>query len=340
MPTPPRSRRKARVRRAAAGAPGRTPPAGVPVRTLACIRWAARKLERAPLVYGHGTDNPWDEAAALVFAAAGWEHADAPEAYAWPLTAAARRRLARFVVRRVEERVPSAYLTGRTWFAGHEIRVDERVLVPRSPIAELIEARFAPFLGGAVVAPDEVRAVLDVGTGSGCIAIACAHAFPGARVDAVDVSPGALAVARDNVRRHRLGRRLKVVRSDLYGALKGRRYDIIVSNPPYVPTGDVDALPDEYRHEPRVGLDAGADGLDAVRRLLAGASAHLTARGLLVVEVGDTEENVRRAWPGVPFTWLAFERGGGGVFMLSRRELDAHRAELRGRRAAPRSRAR
>jgi ribosomal protein L3 glutamine methyltransferase len=299
--------------------------ATLPASTLDCIGWAARRLERARLVYGHGTDNAWDEAAALVFHAAGWAHAAAPAAYGWTMPVAARHRLARLVDRRIRRRTPSAYLTGRTWFAGHEILVDERVLVPRSPLAELIEAGFAPF-----VAHERVRAILDVGTGSGCIAIACAHAFPAARVDAADVSHEALDVARANVRLHGLERRMRTVLSDVYGGLGERRYDIIVSNPPYVPTADVDALPDEYRREPRLGLDAGRDGLAAVRRLLAGAGARLEPRGLLVVEVGDTEERVQRTWPRLPFLWLEFERGGGGVFMLSREALVAHARDLRG----------
>ncbi|MFO0449731.1 MAG: 50S ribosomal protein L3 N(5)-glutamine methyltransferase [Pseudomonadota bacterium] len=288
-----------------------------------CIRWAAARLARAPLVSGHGTDNPFDEAAALVFGAAGWPHSAAPDAYRWALPVAARRRLERFVERRVRERVPSAYLTGRTWFAGHEIRVDERVLVPRSPIAELIEHRFRPF-----VAPDTVKRVLDVGTGSGCIAIACAHAFPRARVDAADVSADALEVARDNIRLHRLERRVRAVLSNVYGGLGATRYDLIVSNPPYVPSADVDALPEEYAREPRLGLDAGHDGLDTVRRILAGAADRLTPAGVLVVEVGDSDERVQAAWPAVPFLWLEFERGGGGVFLLSRDTLVEHRRAL------------
>jgi ribosomal protein L3 glutamine methyltransferase len=175
-----------------------------------------------------------------------------------------------------------------------------------------------------------VRSIVDVGTGSGCIAIACAHAFPAARVDAADVSHDALEVARANVRLHGLERRVRPVLSDVYGGLGKRRYDIIASNPPYVPTADVDALPDEYAHEPRLGLDAGRDGLATVRAILSGAAARLEPGGLLVVEVGDTEERVRRAWPRLPFLWLAFERGGSGVFMLSRETLLEHARDVRG----------
>ncbi len=283
-----------------------------PETTGDAIQWAARRLARARLSYGHGTDNPVDEAAALVYHAAGFAHDTAPASYAWPLAPAARERLAELVRRRIEERVPAAYLTGVTWFAGHEIHVDPRVLVPRSPIAELIEARFAPFID-----PARVHRILDIGTGSGCIAIACAHAFPAAQVDAADVSPDALAVAEDNIRRHGLEGRVRAVRADIYEGLGGGRYDMIVSNPPYVPDATVRRLPKEYRHEPALGLAAGRDGLDAVRRILAGAREHLAPKGILVVEVGDSQPAVERAWPELPLVWLEFERGGGGVFLLT-----------------------
>jgi ribosomal protein L3 glutamine methyltransferase len=296
-----------------------------PVLAGDAIEWAAQRLARARLCYGHGTDNPRDEAAALVFHAAGWPHSAAPAAYRQPLPRTARSTLARLVATRIEERVPAAYLTGVSWFAGHEIRVDRRVLVPRSPIAELIAQQFQPF-----VEVERVTRILDMGTGSGCIAIACAHAFPRARVDAVDVSRGALVVARDNVRRHGLEKRVRPVQSNVYARLGARRYDIIVSNPPYVPRRDVDRLPPEYRHEPRVGLDAGPDGLDAVRTILAGAARRLEAEGVLIVEVGDSAAAVERAWPRVPFLWLDFQHGGGGVFLLRRAELvDFARRALR-----------
>jgi ribosomal protein L3 glutamine methyltransferase len=277
------------------------------------IGHVARRLARAGLVYGHGTDNPVDEAAALVFHAAGLRHEEAPAAYETILDREARRRLRELVRRRIEERIPSAYLTGVTWFAGHEIRVDPRVLVPRSPIAELIEARFAPFIEAA-----RVRRILDIGTGSGCIAIACAHAFPEASVDAADVSRDALAVADDNIRRHGLLGRVRAIESDIYGGLEPGRYDIIVSNPPYVPSAEAAALPPEYGHEPAIGLASGADGMDAVRRILAGVEERLAPGGILVVEVGDTDEAVARTFADLPLVWLEFEHGGGGVFLLTR----------------------
>ncbi len=218
------------------------------------------------------------------------------------------------MARRIRERIPAAYLTGVTWFAGHEIRVDARVLVPRSPLAELIETEFRPFID-----PRRVRRILDIGTGSGCIAIACAHAFPAAEVDAADLSRGALEVAADNIRRHGLAGRLHPRLSNVYAGLGARRYDIIVSNPPYVPDADVERLPAEYRHEPALGLAAGGDGLDAVRAILEGARAHLDA-GRHSGRRGRRQRGRRSSAPGraVPFIWLDFERGGGGVFLLER----------------------
>jgi ribosomal protein L3 glutamine methyltransferase len=223
---------------------------------------------------------------------------------------------ARLVERRIRERVPSAYLTGVTWFAGHEIRVTPDVLVPRSAIAELCRRGFEPWARAG-----RVRRVLDIGTGSGCIAIAAAHALPRAQVDATDVSPGALALARANVRRHRLGRRVHVRRADVYAGLPARRYDIVVSNPPYVPVAEMRRLPREHRAEPRLGLAAAAGGLAVIARILAGARARLAPDGILIVECGNTAARVRRRWPGLPFTWLEFERGDGGVFLLHASEL-------------------
>jgi ribosomal protein L3 glutamine methyltransferase len=287
-------------------------------RVDALIESTRRRLAAAPLHYGHGTDNARDEAALLV------AHATSLD---WPLTAAklarraslkARSALDALVHRRIHERMPAVYLTGRTFFAGLPMRSDPRALIPRSPIAELIGQRFAPW-----VDPRRVRAVLDVGTGSGCIAIACAVAFPRARVDAVDISGEALALARENRREHGLVRRLRLLESDYFSALGGRRYDIIVSNPPYVGSGEFASLPAEYGHEPALGLRAGSSGLDAVRVLLAQARQHLSPDGILVVEVGNTEDAVRRRWPRVPFVWLGFAHGGGGVFLLTAEALAA-----------------
>jgi ribosomal protein L3 glutamine methyltransferase len=283
------------------------------------IARAAARLRRARVFFGHGTDNAQDEAAALVLHALGLPPAGNTAVYRRRVDRAAEQRVAELLARRVRERLPAAYLTGVTWFAGVRIAVDPRVLIPRSPIAELIERRFAPWIDAA-----RVHALLDVGTGSGCIAIACARALPHARVDAIDISKEALEVARMNVRRHRLARRVRLIRSDHFSALGKATYDIIVANPPYVGTRELAALPAEYRHEPRVALAAGSSGLDSVRIILREAARHLRPRGLLIVEVGNTERAVRRTWPQLPFVWLQFERGGGGVFLLTREQLQAH----------------
>ena len=285
--------------------------------------WAASRLARAGLHYGHGTDNALDEAAALVFHALGLRHEDAPANYAWAVDAAGRKRAARLVERRIRERVPSAYLTGRTWFAGLEMRVTLDVLVPRSPIAELCERAFTPWID-----PSRVQHVLDIGTGSGCIAIACAVAFPAAQVDAADLSHAALEVARGNIALHGLERRVRPVLSNVYRGVGDRRYDIIVSNPPYVSAGEMRELPVEHRREPKLGLVAGGRGLDVVAVILREAASHLQPGGILVVEVGNTERAVARAWPGVPFTWLSFERGGGGVFLLTAEQVNRYRHAL------------
>jgi ribosomal protein L3 glutamine methyltransferase len=273
--------------------------------------------------YGHGTDNALDEAAALILHALSLSHDAGPSAYARRVGAASQRRVESLIARRIDERIPAVYLTNQTWFAGLPFYVDPRVLIPRSALAELIERRFAPWID-----PPRVRRVLDVGTGSGCIAIACAMAFPRARVDAVDISTDALEVAKVNVRKHRLGRRVRLVESDHFAALSnisGRTYDIIVSNPPYVGAREMRSLPPEYRHEPRIALAAGNSGLDSVRVILQEAGRYLRPRGLLVVEVGNTETAVRGVFRDFPFIWLDFERGGGGVFLLTAEQLQTHR---------------
>ncbi len=219
--------------------------------------------------------------------------------------------------RRITERVPLAYLTQRAFFAGLSLYVDERVLVPRSPLAELIQQRFAPW-----VTPAGVRRILDIGTGSGAIALASARAFPRARVDALDISRAALEVCRENVRRLRLGRRVRVLESDYFAAVEGSRYDIIVSNPPYVGQAEMRTLPREYRHEPSLGLSSGREGLDAVRAILSAARRHLVDAGILVVEVGNTEKALLRAFPRLPFIWPEIEMGGGGIFILRAADLN------------------
>ena len=285
------------------------------------LRRGTARLARARLHYGHGTATPLDDAAALLAAALRLKRPLDERDLARPVTAPARARHEELLRRRIEERVPAVYLTQRCWFAGVPFYVDERVLIPRSPIAELIENRFAPW-----VDPDAVRRIADLGTGSGCIALAAALALPRARVDAVDISRDALAVARINRAALGLKRRVRLVESDFFGNLAGRRYDIIVSNPPYVGTAEFNDLPAEYGHEPSGALRSGRDGMDAVRVLLAQAANHLTAAGVLIVEVGNTERRLRRAFPRLPFVWLAFARGGGGVFLLTAAQL--HQARL------------
>jgi ribosomal protein L3 glutamine methyltransferase len=282
----------------------------------AAIVRVARALKSARVHFGHGTDNARDEAAELVFFAAGLEHDLGSGAYDRKLTARQAARIEVLLERRIAERRPLAYLTRRAFFAGLELYVDERVLVPRSPIAELVLERFQPWVNAR-----KVRRILDIGTGSGAIALACAAAFPKARVDAVDVSVAALQVARRNARRLGLEKRVQVQRSDYFDAVKDRRYDIIVSNPPYVGSAEMRRLPREYRHEPRLGLASGADGLDSVRAIFAAAPGHLEQDGILVVEVGNTEGALLRAFPRLPFVWPEIAMGGGGVFMLHARDL-------------------
>lgn len=276
--------------------------------------WAesvARFFAEGDLTYGHGTDNPQDEAYWLIRAQQGWS------GLAW--TAPPDMGLIEGIVdlarRRVAQRKPLAYLLGEAWFAGLRFRVDERVLVPRSPLAEIIENRFAPWRR---LQPGD--RILDVGTGSGCLAIAVAHHCDGVSVDATDISADALSVARRNVSEHGMEERVRLIRSDLFVESTGP-YRVIMSNPPYVPSERLEELPAEYGHEPGMALDGGESGLDVVDRLLAGATSRLAPDGLLVVEVGEAEQAVRSRYPRLPATWLEFERGGEGVFLLTHDEL-------------------
>ncbi|MBK6451044.1 MAG: 50S ribosomal protein L3 N(5)-glutamine methyltransferase [Proteobacteria bacterium] len=301
----------------------RKPPAAPTVAQL--IRFGAREFDVAGLAYGHGTVDARDDAAALVFHALGLDHADAGTAYTVKPGRPQVEQVLGLFAERLCRRVPVAYLMGRMWFAGLEFEVDPRVIVPRSPFAELIARGFAPW-----VDPARVLRVVDLGTGSGCIAIACALQFPQARVDAVDLSPAALEVAARNVQRHGAGARVRLHLGDAFEPLGDAVYDLIVSNPPYVSDAEMAALPREYLHEPDMALRAGSDGLDVVRRILRDADTHLAPGGVLLVEVGDSEERLQQAYPGVPFLWLEFEHGGGGVFLLTKDDLRRHRHELSG----------
>ncbi len=279
------------------------------------VLWAERELDHAGLHFGHGTDNPRDEAVQLVFHAAGLEW-DAPEEeldrVVPPL---ARERAVALVQERMRSRRPAAYLTGEAWFCGLKFKVDERVIVPRSSIAELIEQRFQPW------SQQPPRRVLDLCTGSGCIAIACALTFADARVDATELSSAALEVARENRLRYDLGERLQLYQGDLFDGLPSAKYDLIVSNPPYVGAEEMMALPDEYRHEPRIALAAAEQGLAVVRRILEQAPDWLGDQGWVVVEVGNSEQLVQQRWPELPLTWPEFERSEGGVFIIGAQDL-------------------
>lgn len=290
------------------------------------IRWAVSRFQGERLFFGHGTDNAWDEARQLVLGALHlpWEMADSY--LDCRLEDDEREHLNALLQRRIEERVPVPYLLGQAWFCGLPFVVDERVLIPRSPIGELIDGRFAPWLVG------EPARVLDLCTGSGCIGIACAYAFPEAEVVLADLSFEALEVANRNIEQHGLEERVYTVQGDGFDGLPGQRFDLIVCNPPYVDAEDFADMPDEYRHEPALALACGDDGLDLVRRLLVEAADHLSEQGLLIVEVGNSQQHVEALYPEVDFTWLEFERGGHGVFLLAAAQLRAHRAVFDARR--------
>lgn len=287
------------------------------------IRWGASRFNKAGLCFGHGTDNALDEAAQLVLLSLHLDP-DLPGTFReCRLTPSERVTITDLIERRVAERLPASYLTGRAWFAGLEFLVNEHVLVPRSPMAELIEAGFDPWVDG-----EQVGRVLDLCSGSGCIGIAAAVYLPDADVDLVDISPSALDVARRNVERHGVGDRVRVLESDLFDALSGNRYDLILCNPPYVSEQEYRGLPMEYRREPELGLLGGEDGLDLVVRILCEAGRHLTDEGILILEVGSSAAELERRIPGVPWTWLEFERGGEGVLLLTRAQIDLHQHQF------------
>lgn len=279
------------------------------------IRWGASEFNGAKLYFGHGTDNAWDEAEQLVLHAINLVPPLDDEWLSARLTRVERERVLENLHRRIEERIPAAYITGQAWFAGLPFSVDERVLVPRSPIGELIQQQFSPWLA------NEPQQILDLCTGSGCIGIACAYAFPDSEVQLSDISYDALAVAEENIQQHNLVDRVFAMQSDLFANLVGQKFDLIVSNPPYVDADDLATMPPEYHAEPEIGLGSGDDGLDFTRRLLREASDYLTDQGVLIVEVGNSWVALEEAYPEVPFTWIEFERGGHGVFMLTKADL-------------------
>ncbi len=287
------------------------------------IRYAMSQFGEHSIYFGHGTDNAWDEATQLVLAAVHLPWNTNPAVLDGKLTDAEKQRVLEYIRLRAEERKPLPYITGESWFCQLPFIVDERVLIPRSPIAELIENEFAPWLREA-----PVERILDLCTGSGCIGIACAYAFPESEVDLADISADALEVAEQNIAKHEMADRVSAIESDLFSNLVGKKYDLIVSNPPYVDEQDLASMPVEYGHEPELALGSGPDGLDITREILRQANDYLTEEGLLVVEVGNSEVHMMEQYPQLPVIWLEFERGGNGVFAITAQELSQYRDQI------------
>ncbi|MCM2307981.1 MAG: 50S ribosomal protein L3 N(5)-glutamine methyltransferase [Sulfuritalea sp.] len=283
------------------------------------LRWAVSRFNETGLCYGHGTTNAWDEAVWLVLATLHLPHDRLEPWLDAHLTRSERLVLLDNLQRRVVHRLPTAYLVQEAWLGQFRFYVDQRVIVPRSYFAELLESGFAPWIDD----PEAVESALDLCTGSGCLAILMAHTFPNAAVDAIDISADALVVACRNIADYHLQDRVKAIESDLFAAVEGKRYDLILSNPPYVTAAAMDALPPEYRHEPALALAAGPDGLDIVRRILAEAREHLNPRGVLAVEVGHNQDLVTAAFPDLPAVWLDTEDAEGKVFLVTREDLPA-----------------
>jgi ribosomal protein L3 glutamine methyltransferase len=282
------------------------------------LRYAVSRFGEAKLSFGHGTDNAYDEAAYLLLHALHLPLDQLDPFLDARLTLDERSQLERLLARRIDQRIPAAYLTHEAWLGEFRFYVDERVLIPRSFIAELLPDGLAAYVGDAA----QVTSALDLCTGSGCLAILLAHAYPGAEIDAVDLSPEALAVAQHNVAAYGLDERINLIRSDLFTNVPAReRYDLVISNPPYVTALAMESLPPEYRHEPELGLAGGDDGLDTVRRILADAARFLAPGGTLVVEVGHNRDAVEQAFPQLPFVWLDTTSSSGSVFLLKREDL-------------------
>jgi ribosomal protein L3 glutamine methyltransferase len=285
------------------------------------IRYATSRFNAAKVHYGHGTDNGWDEAIALILPALSLPHSIHSTVLDARLVAKERAQLLELIECRITTRLPAPYLTQEAWFAHMPFYVDQRVLIPRSSIAELIENQFQPWID-----VESIQHILDLCTGSACIAIACAKTFPHALVDASDLSRAALAVAEMNVSRHAVNHQVTLYEANLFAGLPQKKYDLIVSNPPYVSLKEMDTLPPEYLHEPREGLIAGKEGLDFAIPILQHASHHLQPHGILILEVGNSEQALINAFPQVPFTWLAFERSEGGVCLLTAAQLRTYQS--------------
>lgn len=280
------------------------------------LNWVAEQLEAAELYFGHGTDNAWDEAVQLVLYAANLSPYSGREVLSLEMSEVQKNTIIDLVYQRIQLRKPLSYLTKEAWFAGLLFYVDERVIIPRSPFAEWIERGFEPW-----VTAENVQRILDLGTGSGCMAIAAALAFPNAQVDAVEVSINALTVAAINIKRHELENRITLIQSDGFENVASQKYDVIMSNPPYVNSQEMQQLPAEYRHEPSQALYAGDEGLAIIEMILNYAGQYLTKQGVLVVEVGNSEEALIMRYPRIPFLWLEQERGGEGLFLLTAEQL-------------------
>ena len=293
----------------------KAPQKSQPITVATMLESGERLFESQGLFYGHGTTNAWDEAVYLLTFVLDLPPDADRSVLSKVLTAQQQSDVEALFQRRVNERIPAPYLTGTAWFCGLAFRVDQRVIIPRSPLAELIYNGFQPW---CEVGPDSV---LDLCTGSGCIGIACAYAFEQAQVVLSDISAEALTIAQKNIAQHEVGDRVVAVQSDLFEGLNGQRFDLIVSNPPYVDATDLATMPEEYQHEPELALASGADGLDFTRRLLREAAQYLTERGVLIVEVGNSSVALEQAFPTVPFLWLTFSEGDGGVFVLTRQQL-------------------
>lgn len=289
------------------------------------LRWTMSQFKQAQLWYGHGSDNAYDEALYLVAYALNLKSQAVLDYRQAKITQHEKQAIISLVSIRIEKRIPLAYLTHEAWFAGLSFYVDQRVLIPRSPIAELIVTQFQPWID-----PEKIVSVLDLCTGSACIALACAYYLPTVMVFASDISPDALAVAQRNIEEYGFGERVKCVQSDLFREIKPRQFDLIISNPPYVGKEDMQTLPPEYRHEPILGLEAGADGLAVVERILWESLDYLTPEGILIVEVGKSQHQLVEKYPDVPFVWLEFEQGGEGVFLLTAANLTAYHHRFKG----------
>jgi len=287
------------------------------------IKRIAEQFHEADIAFAHGTDNAVDEAAYLVFGALNLDHDNAAEAYQMNVNELNVDIIDNLVEQRIKTKLPVAYLINQAWFAGLQFFVDQRVLIPRSPIAELINNQFNPWLD-----INSKQYVLDLGTGSGCIAIAMAAHFPNMKVDAIDYSQAALEVAAMNIQRHHLSERVRLIESDFFKKLANNKaqyqYDLIISNPPYVDKDEISMMSSEFHHEPLIGLASGDDGLDAVNVIIKESSDYLSKDGVLIVEVGNSQWALEEKYPNLPFIWIEFEMGGNGVFLLTKEDLDHH----------------